>query len=201
MKIRETAFSFLEHDCLQAFGQERGTAVFRQTETIYQELLDCETDTKNTVIQEHLRLKLFPPMAYYKALCAGGISKERALEYVREETRRAALVKQKEMKQLAGMPFTYHIYRMGVKKYMKKNFPEEGWDTEWVRCDGEEIHFNLRRCIYWEMTKKYECPELCCVYCENDDISFSGLMPKIRFERKGTLGKGADYCDFHFVKA
>ena len=40
----------------------------------------------------------------------------------------------------------------------------------------------------------------CAVFCENDDIAFSGLMPKIRFERKGTLGKSADCCDFHFVK-
>ena len=34
----------------------------------------------------------------------------------------------------------------------------------------------------------------------NDDIAFSGLMPEIRFERTGTLGKNADHCDFHFVK-
>ena len=47
----------------------------------------------------------------------------------------------------------------------------------------------------------YDCPELCCVYCENDDISFSGLLPKIRFERTGTLGNGSPYCDFHFLKS
>jgi hypothetical protein len=34
----------------------------------------------------------------------------------------------------------------------------------------------------------------------NDDISFSGLLPKIRFERTGTLGNGSPYCDFHFLK-
>jgi len=49
------------------------------------------------------------------------------------------------------------------------------------------------------LTKKYGCPELCTVFCENDDISFRGLMPKIRFERKGTLGQGADKCDFHLI--
>ena len=37
-------------------------------------------------------------------------------------------------------------------------------------------------------------------YHENDDISFSGLLPKIRFERTGTLGNGSPYCDFHFLK-
>lgn len=159
-------------------------------------------DYKNSdAVKEHLQRKLFPPMAYYKVLCANGISKEKALEYVKQETHKAASVKRDEMKKLANLPFAYSIYRMGVKKHMRKNFPDAGWQTEWIRCDRKEIHFNLHRCIYRDLTNQYGCPELCCVYCENDDISFSGLMPRIRFERNGTLGNGAPYCDFHFIKA
>lgn len=200
MKINETTFPFLEKDCIQTFGYEEGTAIFQQAEIIYQELL-CKADyRKSDAIQNHLQLKLFPPMAYYKALCANGILQEKALEYVRKETHKAATIKRNEMRKIANMPFAYNIYRMAVKKYMKKNFPDEGWQTEWVRCDRNEIHFNLHRCIYWELSNKYGCPELCCIYCENDDISFSGLMPEIRFERNGTLGNGAPYCDFHFIK-
>ncbi|MBQ1373838.1 MAG: L-2-amino-thiazoline-4-carboxylic acid hydrolase [Aeriscardovia sp.] len=41
---------------------------------------------------------------------------------------------------------------------------------------------------------------LFCRLVSYDDIAFSGLMPEIRFERTGTLGKNADRCDFHFVK-
>ncbi len=70
-----------------------------------------------------------------------------------------------------------------------------------VRCDGQEIHFNFHRCVYWDVTKQFGCPELCCVFCERDDISFSGLAPKINFLRSGTLGGGAACCDFHFIKA
>lgn len=201
MRMSETTFPFLEEDCIQKFGAEKGTAVFRQTEALYQELIDRADYRESDAVRDHLQRKLFPPMAYYKALCADGISKEKALEYVKQETHKAASIKREEMKKLANMPFAYTIYRMGVKKHMKKNFPDSGWQTEWVRCDGREIHFNLHRCIYWELTNQHECPELCCVYCENDDISFSGLMPKIRFERKGTLGNGAACCDFHFLKA
>jgi hypothetical protein len=58
----------------------------------------------------------------------------------------------------------------------------------------------MTSCIYKDICDAKGCPELCAVFCENDDIAFSGLMPKIRFERKGTLGKGVDCCDFHFVK-
>lgn len=201
MKISDTAFPFLEEDCLQAFGPEDGRALFEQTEDIYRQLLEGADYRGSEAVRDHLQRKLFPPMACYKALCERGIPAEQALEYVRQETRKSALAKRGEMKKLAGMPFAYTMYRLGVKKHMAKNFPDAGWETEWVRCDGREIHFNLHRCIYWELTRQYGCPELCCVYCENDDIAFSGLLPKIRFERSGTLGSGAAYCDFHFIKA
>ena len=138
-------------------------------------------------------------MAFYQTLRKRGISLEKALEYVRRETRRAAESKRERMRNLAGFPFAYRLYRMTVKRYMKKFFPEEGWRTEWVQRNGQEIHFNLHRCIYWDLTNAHGCPELCRVYCENDDIVFSGLLPKIRFERSGTLGGGAQYCDFHFL--
>ena len=148
-----------------------------------------------------MQAKLFPTLAYYKTLRENGINQDEALEYVRKETHKAANIKREEMKKLGNMPFAYIIYRLGVKKHMRKNFPDTGWTTEWVKCNGKEIHFNLHKCIYWELTKMYHCPELCCVYCENDDMSFSGLLPKIRFERTGTLANGSPYCDFHFLKA
>ena len=145
--------------------------------------------------------KLFPPMAYYQILRRKGINQEQALAYVKQETQKAAQAKKEEMQQMAKLPFAYLMYRLGVKKYMNKHFPPSGWETEWVQCNQKEIHFNLHRCIYWDYTRKYRCPELCCVYCENDEISFSGLLPKIHFQRAGTLGEGASYCDFHFLKA
>lgn len=49
------------------------------------------------------------------------------------------------------------------------------------------------------MCEKYCCPELCTVFCQSDITAFSGYEPKIRFERAGTLGEGADCCDFHFI--
>ena len=200
MTIDKTTLSFLREDCIKEFGVEQGELLYRNSERIYQELLDQADDKGNEVIREHLQKKLFPPMAYYKALLAEGYSKDNALAYVKKETHKAAAVRKEEMQGLAKMPFAYTVYRMGVKKHMKKNFPDEGWETEWVCCNGKEIHFNLHRCIYWDITNLYECPELCCVYCENDDITFSGLLPKIRFQRNGTLGNGSSCCDFHFIK-
>ncbi|MCO7137425.1 L-2-amino-thiazoline-4-carboxylic acid hydrolase [[Clostridium] leptum] len=200
MTIEETTLSFLKQDCIQEFGEKRGEEIYNHTQTFYAQLLENSDDRGSKAILEHLQKKLFPPMAYYKALLADGISQQEALTYVKKETQKSASIKKQEMERLAKIPLAYTVYRLGVKKFMKKNFPDEGWQTEWVQCDGKEIHFNLHKCIYWDLTKSHGCPELCCVYCENDNISFSGLLPKIRFKRTGTLGEGASFCDFHFIK-
>ncbi len=198
MTIDKTALSFLQEDCIQEFGEQEGTEIFQQTAEQYRELLEQADYRGSDVIKEHLQQKLYPPMAYYKTLRNRGITQDEALILVKRETHKAALIKKGKMQKLAKLPFAYPIYRMGVKRFMKKNFPDEGWETQWVQCSAKEIHFNLRKCIYWELSQKHGCPELCCVYCENDDISFSGLLPKIRFLRTGTLGTGANDCDFHF---
>lgn len=200
MKLNETALSFLEADCIRLFGEKEGKLIFKQTEEIYRNLLNNADYRNNAVIQNHLQVRLFPVLAYYKALLGKGMSQSEALKHVRQETHKAANIRKEEMKKLGSMPFAYTIYRFGVKKHMQKNFPDDGWTKEWVKCNGKEIHFNLHKCLYWELMKTHHCPELCCVYCENDDISFSGLLPKIRFERTGTLGNGSPYCDFHFLK-
>lgn len=201
MQTSNTALFFLEDDCIRAFGQETGCTLLQQAEELYQDLCQHGNDRGNHVIEEHIQSRLFPLMSYYKALLKHGIQEDQALLLVRETAHKAAIDKKAEMQKLGSLPFAYLIFRMGVKRHMKNHFPPEGWQTEWVRCDCQEIHFNLHRCLYWDVTKQFGCPELCCVFCESDDISFSGLAPKISFLRNGTLGSGADCCDFHFIKA
>ena len=37
---------------------------------------------------------------------------------------------------------------------------------------------------------------LCRCFCDSDDISYTGLHPKLIWERSMTLGRGNDRCDF-----
>jgi len=200
MILKETKLFFLEEDCIKQFGEDKGEEIFQSTARYYEKLCSQADYRKNTEIEYHLTMNLYPTMAYYQALRKYGFSKEDALTHVRRETVRAASIKKEEQAKTVKLPFAYLMYRLFVKSVMKKKFPQEGWDIQWFCCDGKEIHFDMIRCIYKDICDAEGCTELCAVFCENDDIAFSGLMPKIRFERTGTLGKGADRCDFHFFK-
>ena len=146
MQTSNTALFFLEDDCIRAFGQETGCTLLQQAEELYQDLCQHGNDRGNHVIEEHLQSRLFPLMSYYKALLKHGIQEDQALLLVRETAHKAAIDKKAEMQKLGSLPFAYLIFRMGVKRHMKNHFPPEGWQTEWVRCDCQEIHFNLHRC-------------------------------------------------------
>lgn len=144
-------------------------------------------------VMKDVALKILKGLGHFKG--------EEALNYVWKETQKTANRKQAEMHKLAKLPFAYTIYRLGVKKHIRSHFPDEGFQPKWVRCDGREIQFNLHPCIYAELTHAHGCPELCCVFSENDNLAFSGLLPKIHFERTGTVESGASYCAFRFTKA
>lgn len=201
MTILDTTLPFLAEDCTAQFGPEAGSAILQQAETLYQRFLQETDDRGSPAIRTHLTQNLLPVLAYYKALRAQGLAQEPALAAVRSETRKAAAAQKAEMEQLGKLPFAYLLYRLGVKKHMAKHLPAQGWQTRWVTCNGKEIHFDLHRCLYWELTQAHGCPELCPVYCEKDEVAFSGLLPAIGFTRTGTLAEGAPCCDFHFQKA
>lgn len=201
MQTSKNALSFLESACVQQFGQETGQVLLKQTEDLYLELLKNVSPSIHPAIQDHLQFKLLPMLAYYKCLRNAGLDQEQALEYVRQETRKTASVQKERMEKLGRLPFAYTMFRLGAKQHLQKHFPDCGWETEWVPCGPRELCFRLHRCLYWELTKAQHCPELCGVFCENDTITFSGLLPRIRFERSGTLASGAAYCDFHFLRA
>ena len=198
--MKDTQLYFLEADCLAQFGEENGGLIFSLTQGIYSILCERADCRGSDAIKQHLLENLYPTMAFYKALRAFDYPEKEAIELVMAETAKSAQVKKQAQERLASIPCTYLLYRLFVKSVIKKSFPAEGWDTRWVRLDGSEIHFDFTRCLYKDVCDAEDCPELCCVFCANDDIAFTGLMPKIRFERSGTLGRGDSCCDFHFIK-
>ena len=54
-------------------------------------------------------------------------------------------------------------------------------------------------CPYVRYFTELGCPELAKIYCANDDRVY-GNLPGLEFKRTGTLGTGADRCDFYLRK-
>ena len=73
--------------------------------------------------------------------------------------------------------------------------PGNGFRNEFYPKRKDEYRMDVLACPYCRYFTELGCPELTRIYCENDERTY-GHLPGIVFERTGTLGKGADRCDF-----
>lgn len=198
MEIKNTGFYFFNDMCIEKYAAESGNSIINSANHFYQQLRNEADDKSNQAIRWHMEQNMLPTIAYYKALLEAGYSKETAYELVLEMTQRFACEARNKNKKLGKMKLAYFIFKLVCKKFMGKNYPTEGWITEWVTYNKNEIHMNFKSCIYHDTTCKYECPELCTVFCKNDPTVFDGYKPGVVFKRSGTIAEGKEVCDFHF---
>ncbi len=73
--------------------------------------------------------------------------------------------------------------------------PGNGFQNVFYPKKKDEYRMNVTACPYCRTFTELGCPELTKVFFENDERIY-GNLPGLIFERPGTLGKGADRCDF-----
>ena len=73
--------------------------------------------------------------------------------------------------------------------------PNNGFRNRFYPKKKGEYRMDVLACPYCRFFRELGCPELTRIFCENDERMY-GDLPGLAFERKGTLGKGADHCDF-----
>lgn len=199
MDYKETDFSFLYDDLTRKYGNGQGKQLYTLMCEKYASLCEQETKSENQEMNKHIFKRLLPTMGIYLTLVENGFTKEQALMITHKEIQHNAHNAAEENAKLTRMPFAYGLFKMFAKSHMKKRYPSKGFVVKWRRHDNKEVHFDIVQCIYKDMCAKYGCPELCTVFCQSDITAFAGYAPKIRFERLGTIGEGADCCDFHFI--
>ena len=73
--------------------------------------------------------------------------------------------------------------------------PNNGFQNMFYPKKKGEYRMDVLSCPYCRYFTELGCPELTKLFCENDERIY-GHLPGLIFERSGTLGKGAERCDF-----
>ena len=158
-----------------------------------------EADYRNNkYIKWHMETNMLPTIAIYRTFKKCDITSDKAFEHTDEVLQILRLKRQRKNQSIGKLPFGYFLFKIFCKSIMNKQYPEQGWNIEWVTYNSNEIHFNMKSCIYFDITKNYNCLELCTLFCKNDEVMFEGYKPSIVFERNGTIARGQETCDFHF---
>ena len=147
----------------------------------------------------HTEDRIFPSAAIYLTAkerlgeeAAFGIVENAAVELTDQLGRKLA-----RLMRLPGMRSLFvRIWDPLVRKVFG---PDNGFRNVFYPRQKGEYRMDVLACPYCRYFTELGCPELTRIYCENDERTY-GNLPGIAFERTGTLGKGADRCDFRIRK-
>ena len=139
---------------------------------------------------------ILPSVALYKTLCTSGLSQPEAyakmriymLDYV-------AAAKHASTAKMEAVPGFYALYSKIFRNVMRKS---DAWQSTQT-CGRDFFDVTITKCLWHTACIENDCPELCPLFCDADNVTYDGLK-KIGFSRTKTIGCGGDCCDFHFFK-
>ena len=177
-------------------GKVKAAQIARSAQKRY-EALRAENSSDSKELRSHSYKRIYPGIAVYEAMRSEGISQEKAIWYIREYFQRLAAKRvpffQRAIKTFGLARKFPHLFMAGVKKSCQ---PNAGFVYELPESHYNEARINIVRCPYFEICKRYGCPEITSAYCDSDDAGYGNLHPNLIWGRTKTIGHGGDCCDF-----
>ena len=177
-------------------GEVKAAQIARSAQNRY-EALCAENSSDSKELRSHSYKRIYPGIAVYEAMRAEDISQEKAVWYIREYFQRLAAKRgpffQRAIKTFGLARKFPHLFVAGVKKSCQSN---AGFVYELPESHYNEARINIVRCPYFEICKRYGCPEITSAYCDSDDAGYGNLHPNLIWGRTKTIGHGGDCCDF-----
>ncbi len=190
--------------CRRALAERRGEAeaerLVARAQARYDELYVDRPRPGGRALRYHLERGILPGLALYQTLLAEGDDQETALADVERAIDLLSVRLGRVMSLLGRLPDAFGIFRRVVTWVMRLGFPAEGWEMEPVENSDSCVAYDVRRCFYLDTLTSYGAPELTRVFCSGDDVAFPELAPAITWERKTTLGRGGERCDFRWCR-
>ena len=177
-------------------GKVKAAQIARSAQKRY-EALRAENSSDSKELRSHSYKRIYPGIAVYEAMRSEGISQEKAAWYIREYFQRLAAKRvpffQRAIKTFGLARKFPYLFVAGVKKSCQ---PNAGFVYELPESHDNEARINIVRCPYFEICKRYGCPEITSAYCDSDDAGYSNLHQNLIWGRTKTIGHGGDCCDF-----
>ena len=145
----------------------------------------------------HTEQMIFPRAELYLQMIQY-IPKEQAIDLFMEAIRIGVEPDMKRLRWLTKVPFMRSLFLRVFSRMLSISFNEEaGFQTKFYESDGKRLRLDVLQCPYHKYCTLLDCTELTATFCYSDDCIY-GNLTGIDYNRDGTLGRGADKCDFDF---
>ena len=143
----------------------------------------------------HTDDRILPSAAIYLIL-KDAVGAKKAYQIIEDAAVQGCAEIEKKLQKLMKLPGMQSFFVKLWDPMTKKLFgPGNGFQNVFYPKKKDEYRMDVTACPYWRTFTELGCPELTKIFCENDERIY-GNLPGLIFERTGTLGKGADRCDF-----
>ncbi len=143
----------------------------------------------------HTDSRIFPASAVYLTL-KEVLGQEKAYSVIENAAIEGCAGIGKKLSGLMRLPGMRGLFVSAWDPMTKKIFGAgNGFRNVFYPKRKGEYRMDVISCPYFRYFTELGCPELTKIFCENDDRIY-GNLPGLKFERTGTLGKGAERCDF-----
>ncbi|MBQ8641988.1 MAG: L-2-amino-thiazoline-4-carboxylic acid hydrolase [Clostridia bacterium] len=189
----DTGFKNIKKDLVQRYGREAAARIWEKAGANLEELCGRYAHLPGKV-KVHTDGNMFRNAAVYMAI------KEEypadALEILESGVEREGRRVAKILSILLHIPGMKRVMLFVFAKMLDSMFGEEAGFQCTKHCVSKnEVRFDVNRCPYCKYLTEIGCPEIIRFSCEVDDWIY-GDLPGLAYSRTGTLGKGADRCDF-----
>lgn len=145
--------------------------------------------------KRHLNATILPRAAMYHAM-KEKISEEETVRLLDETIKITGLKIGHMLDKLTRFPGMDKFFMSVFEKMVKKMFgPDNGFQQTFYDEKKGVLRFDINVCPYYEYSIENDCVPIAHTFCDSDVYCY-GQMKKVKFERTGTIGRGADRCDF-----
>ncbi len=188
IKQQKDIRQFLEGE----FTSDTAGQIYKKQEGFLLTMLEAVKDESKSRYKT-LEQTILPRIALYKALWEYAAGEERIKIMRRYMIDIVASKKHASTAKMEIVPGFFYVYRAVFLKIMRTTSLQQS-----TQAKGKGYYnITITKCLWHDACVKFECPELCALFCDVDDVTYGGLR-KIGFSRTKTLGYGGDCCDFHF---
>ena len=194
----DTGYRNIKKELIKRYGQETVQRIWEKAGANWEEL--CARYAHLPVkMKQHTDGQMFRMAAVYMALKEK--FPEQALEIlstgVEREGRRIA----KMLSRALYIPGMDYVFLRIFSKMLDSSYNEDAGFQSTKHCiSKDEVYFDINACPYCKYLTEIGCPEIARFSCEIDEWIY-GNLPGLEFRRAGTIGTGADKCDFCLKRA
>ena len=179
--------------------KQQSDAIWQDATERLEEIL-CRYEALPKGVRGHTDTFIFPAAAIYLTV-RDAVGVGTAYAIIEESAISASGDAGRKLEKLMRVPGMRSLFISVWDPLTRKKFGQSnGFQNVFYPKRKGEFRMDVTACPYCRYFGELGCPELTKVFCANDDRVY-GSLPGIVFERTGTLGRGADCCDFRIRKA